>query len=176
MMRRIARSGLARAWFLDGDTVPAEGAIGLRVCLHAHALKRYSRDTKIRLATAPIDNGAGAKYVGAPGAKYFADFPGASARCDDILNDDGCFVRLYFKAAAQRHLAGRVAFSEKKPSPERTRDFVADDQTAYRRGHHGLDRNAGVGLFQLTGKHGAQFLRMPGMLKDQSALQVLRAV
>ena len=59
------------------------------------------------------------------------------------------------KAAPQGHLAGRVTFGERKSGPQCSSDFVADDQPANRRGNHGLDRNARVGLFQLPGKHGA---------------------
>ena len=90
----------------------------------------FGWDIEFQAAAAAIDYGAGSYGQAALLFDYADGFAGGAAGGPDIFDDQSFFAGFEFEAAAERHLAGAIAFDEDGADAETAGDFVADDQAA----------------------------------------------
>ena len=99
-------------------------------------------------------------------------FASGAAGGPHVFDNQNAFARLNFKSAAQSHLAGAVAFDEKRADTQRASDFVANDDAAECRRD-----DAGDGVVLETFREGlAELFGAFRMLQHQRALNVGSAV
>src|SRR5271154_3318936 len=129
-------------------------------------------DVEFQASAAAVNDSAGCD---SQAAFLFHDSDGfarGAAGGPHVFNDQNAFARLQLEAAAQRHLAGAIAFYEKRTNAKRASDFVADDQAAER----GRD-DAGDGvILEALGEGAAELFCVLRMLQDKRALDVRGAV
>src|SRR5271163_1319952 len=150
----------------------ALGAIVGLVAGDVHFEQGAGGDVEFEASAAAVDDGAGGYRQAAFLFDYADGFAGGAACGPDVFDDEDAFTGLQLEAAAQRHLAGAVAFDEERANAEGAGDFVADNQAA----ESGRD-DAGDGvIFEAFGEGAAELFGMLRMLQDQRALDVGGAV
>lgn len=109
-------------------------------------------------------------------AAFFLDdadgFAGRASRGPNVFDDKDTLRGLKFKAAAEGHVAGAVAFDEERAHTQGARHLVADQNPAESRGNNATD---GV-LFEKVRKGAAELFRLQWMLEDERALKIGVAV
>src|SRR5271154_4096427 len=134
----------------------ALGAIVGLVAGDVHFEQGAGGDVEFEASTAAVNDGAGG-YCEAAFLFYYADgFARGAAGSPDVFDYQDTFAGLQLEAAAQSHLAGAIAFDEKRADPESAGYFVADDQAAERGGD---DAGDGV-IFEAFGEGAAELFGM----------------
>jgi hypothetical protein len=150
----------------------ALGAIVGLVAGDFHFEQGAGGDIELEASAAAVNDGAGGYRQGAFLFYYADGFARGAAGGPHIFDHQNAFAGLQFEAAAQGHLAGAVAFDEKRADAESARDFVSNNQATER----GRD-DAGDGMILETfGEGAAQLFGVLRMLQDQRALDVSGAV
>jgi hypothetical protein len=137
-----------------------------------HFKQGARRDIQFEAAAAAIDKRAGSDYETAFLFHHADGFASGAAGGPNILDDEDALAGFNFKAAAEGHLAGAVAFDEERSYAESACDFVADQNAAESRRH---DASDGVFLEEL-GESTAEALGVLWMLQNEGALDVRAAV
>ena len=170
-------SGLARSRFLYRYPIAAQRAFGFRVSRYAQTRERHTRNTKIRLARAAVNDGSGGHNLNTGITQQLVYFARTAARCDDVFDHDSRFARLHLEATAQRHLSVGISFREDATRLQRAGDFMPDDQTADRRRGNHVDV-----AWKDSNPAGTVARRVPScsaccwMLKHQRTLHIFRAM
>ncbi len=138
----------------------ALGAIVGFVAGDLHFEQGAGGDVELEASAAAVDDGAGGNGQAAFLFYYADGFARGAAGGPDVFDDQNAFAGLQLEAAAQRHLAGAVAFDENRADTESARHFVADNQAAER----GRD-DAGDGvILETLGEGAAELFSMLRML------------
>ena len=125
-----------------------------------------------RRAAAAVNDGTGGHRQAAFLFNDADGFPRGAAGCPNVFDHQNSFAGLQLEPAAQRHLAGAIAFDEERADTESASNFVADNQAAERRRD-----NAGDGVILETfGEGTTELFGVLRMLEHQRALDVCGAV
>ncbi len=125
----------------------------------------------IKIWATPIDNGCCADNIAPVVACDVDRLPRRVAGRDDVLDDQDSFARVELKPSPKRQTTV-ATLGKHGTHAERARHLVSDDQASERGGQHHLwcpDSSA-------VGHCRPELRRMIGMLKNQRALEISRAV
>ena len=126
---------------------------------------------EINCAAAAIDDRTCARHQATCILHYFDRFASRSASSDNVFHHQDLLALPQTKAPSKRHHPC-LAFREESTHSERASSLVSYNYSADRRGYHEIDSL----VFEIGGKRLANVLRVFGILEDERALQITRAV
>ena len=132
----------------------------------------FGRDIEFEATAATVNDGAGGNGQAAFLLHDADGFASGAAGGPDVFDDKSFFAGFEFKAAAQGHLTGTIAFDEDGANAEPASDFMADDQAA----QGGRYDTGNVMVFKHGGDGAAKFFGVLRMLEHERALDVGGAV
>ena len=136
-----------------------------------HLGEALEANAHVHIWATPIDDRRRADNIASLVARDVDRLPGRRARRDDVLDDQDSFAGVESKSASQRQ-ATAATLGEHGAYVERARHLVSDDQAPESGRQHHLWRPA----THAVGHCRAEPRRMIGVLEDQRALEISRAV
>lgn len=144
--------------------------------MYAESGESGTRHADVRGAPTAIDDGARGNDDNTEAREDFEHFTRTSSGGNDILDDDGAVAGLKGKSAPEHHAASvRIALRKEERHAESTSHFVSNDESTDCRSDDCV-HFIGTDVPQSPRQLQPEMLREPGMLENQSGLQVLGAV